>query len=321
MASSETTDDVLFDARTLRLIVGALAFAFPTVVIALTGKVTTSISASYHEVETRDVFVGFLFIIGALLISYKGHLQGEAENETTTLWERFISFRWLNRYQEDVISTIGGVAAIFTALFPTNCNTCPVDTTAKVHLTGAFILFSTIVYFCLIAFPRSLNKKLLGGDEDAAQFKKQFLKHINTIMGRRSGDKVGLLSRFWYFLTLEIQVFLAVTIGGWEQSNLKKTRGGPAVLPSEHVKRVRRGLVYLVCGGLIALDLIIFIILFLAVPDVVAQTIITYVVEAIALGFFGVAWITASKQRYIAQIQEWLGSFGKDTPPARAAKK
>jgi len=308
-SSDSNNDDLLFDYRTLRLIVGALAFAFPTVVIALTGKVTTSISASYHEVETRDVFVGFLFIIGALLISYKGHLQGEPRDETQSLWKWIISFKWLNRYQEDVISTIGGFAAIFTALFPTNCDGCAVGTDARVHLVGAFILFSTIVYFCLIAFLRSLNAKLLGSDADAAQFKKRFINEVKRMQGKGSEENLNLFLKVWYFLTLEIQVFFAIRKGARKQDNLKKPRRGRTALPPTHDKRARRGMVYVICGGLISLDLIIYIVLYITMPDKVAKSTITYIVEAIALGFFGVAWITASKQRYIAQIQEWLGSL------------
>jgi len=58
MNFSKSNERLLFNPRTLRLIIGALAFAFPSAVIALTGKITTSISASYHEVQSRDAFVG-----------------------------------------------------------------------------------------------------------------------------------------------------------------------------------------------------------------------------------------------------------------------
>src|SRR5262245_27666032 len=119
MTVSKSNESLVFNSRTLRLIIGALAFAFPSTVILLTGKVTTSISASYHEVETRDVFVGFLFIIGTLLIAYKGHLQGRPKRKSEHLWDWILSFKWVKVYQEELISTIGGLAAIFTALYPT----------------------------------------------------------------------------------------------------------------------------------------------------------------------------------------------------------
>jgi hypothetical protein len=86
MAASKFNDQLTFNPRTLRLTIGALAFAFPAAVIALTGKITTSISASYHEVQTRDVFVGFLFLIGALLISYKGHTQERPPANQVLFW-------------------------------------------------------------------------------------------------------------------------------------------------------------------------------------------------------------------------------------------
>ena len=140
-SDSKSNEQLVFDARTLRLIVGALAFAFPSAVIALTGQITTSISASYHEVQSRNVFVGFLFIIGAFLVSYKGHVQEPSTDEPRTFW------RWLKRYEEDWVSTIGGMAAILTALFPTARDGYPMDTAAYIHTTGAFILFASVVYF------------------------------------------------------------------------------------------------------------------------------------------------------------------------------
>jgi hypothetical protein len=322
MTSNESTDDLLFDYRTLRLIVGALAFAFPTVVIALTGKVTTSISASYHEVETRDVFVGFLFIIGALLISYKGHLQGEPRDETKSFWKWVISFKWVNRYQEDIISTTGGFAAIFAALFPTKCDYCKPSIDASIHNAGAIILFSTIVYFCLIAFIRSLNNKLIDiKDPAAVKFKKLFIKKISSIRDKGSGEKRNLFLKLWHFLSLEIRAFLAMAKEGQDRNNRKTIRNKKAPLTLAHIKRVRRGFVYMGCGGLIALDLISYIILSLVAPDTVAKSIITFIVETIALVFFGVAWLTASKQRYIAQIQGWLGSFQREQSAQRRGSK
>ena len=146
MAASKLNDQLIFNPRTLRLIIGALAFAFPAAVIALTGKITTSISASYHEVQTRDVFVGFLFIIGALLISYKGHTQARTASEPRSLRER--TWDWLKEYQEDVVSTIGGVAAIVTALSPTACDGCPMDTKQSSASVGGGSLAGSGSGFC-----------------------------------------------------------------------------------------------------------------------------------------------------------------------------
>ena len=58
---------------------------------------------------------------------------------------------------QDLVSLLGGMAAIVTAFFPTNCKVCTVDLSARIHMIGAVVLFATVVYFCLIAFPRSVN--------------------------------------------------------------------------------------------------------------------------------------------------------------------
>src|SRR5689334_6937161 len=108
MATSDSNEKLVFNFRTLRLIVGALAFAFPSMVIALAGKITTSISASYYEEQTRDLFVGFMFVIGALLVSYKGHKILVSNGEGSKLWVL------ARRYEEDLISLLGGLAAIAT---------------------------------------------------------------------------------------------------------------------------------------------------------------------------------------------------------------
>ena len=76
MKISQSSESLVFDFRTLRVLIGAIAIAFPAVVYVLTGKITTSISASYHEAQTHDVFVGFLFILGALPIPFlKGSIR------------------------------------------------------------------------------------------------------------------------------------------------------------------------------------------------------------------------------------------------------
>jgi hypothetical protein len=311
MATNPSKEDLVFNYRTLRLIIGALAFAFPAVVIALTGKITTSISASYHEVETREVFVGFLFILGALLISYKGHLQGETKKESETIWQWIVSFRWLIVYQEDIISTIGGFAAIFTALYPTACDGCSMDTRATIHTTGAFILFSTVVYFSLIAFLRSLNQKLLG----YADLKQNsvFMEQIATLRKNKSRAGINVFKRFWNFLTLEIQIFLVIAAVEFRVLDREKGLMRVFKLLGRHGKKIARGVVYVVCGILIAVTLLAFIVLSVANSSLVAYPATTFVVETISLVLFGIAWMTASKLEYIATIVNWWRSRQKTT--------
>jgi hypothetical protein len=63
MTVSKSNDSLVFNTRTLRLIIGALAFAFPSTVIALTGgKITTFI------VETISlVFFGIAWMTASQL--------------------------------------------------------------------------------------------------------------------------------------------------------------------------------------------------------------------------------------------------------------
>ena len=304
MPATNKNDDVLFDFNSLRLIIGALAFAFPAMVVVLSGKITTSISASYYEPQTRDVFVGFLFIIGALLISYQGHTQGAPKRKSESLWHWILSFKWLKTYQEDVISTIGGAAAIFTALYPTACDGCPMDTRAVIHMVGAFILFATVVYFCMIAFLRSLNQKLLrhaGLKKDSG-----FKETIKTIRENKSRADVNLLVQFWNYLSREMQIFLTTARAELKEFDLEKETESTLQSLQAYQEEMARGWRYVVCGSLITVTLLVFVVLLVSMPDVVSHSTITFIVETIALVLFGIAWMTASKFKFFPQIISWF---------------
>jgi hypothetical protein len=159
MAASTSEEGLNFDYRELRLMVGILAFSLPWVVVLIALALPPSISASYHT-KARDVFVGSIFVIGALLIAYKGHSK-----------------------HEEWVSTFGGVAAIITALFPTACNAalfpsfCPTQLAptlcascgsalnSNIHGVAAAVLFGIIVYFCLVVFLRRVISKLEGNSD------------------------------------------------------------------------------------------------------------------------------------------------------------
>ena len=129
--------DKIFDYRALRLIMGLIAFTLPFVVNLLSPTPLSSISASYHT-EARDVFVGMLFIVAAFLWAYNGHTKNQAR-----------------------ASKVASLAAIFVALFPTNCETCQADSTSNIHYIAAAVLFGTLAYFCFGPFRE--NTKGQGG--------------------------------------------------------------------------------------------------------------------------------------------------------------
>ncbi len=177
-AATPITDAIVesltFDHRTLRAFVGGIAFCFPFVVTALARGFTSSISASYYT-DARDIFVGALFTIGILLIAYKGFRPeldpkdvgwfwqwvGGLLNAVSRLWHGTTDYRVAGRRdEEDIVSTIGGVAAMLTALFSTACDGCDAGLSSWIHYISAVTLFLTVVYFCLTAFLRRVSEKL-----------------------------------------------------------------------------------------------------------------------------------------------------------------
>jgi hypothetical protein len=171
------SENLVFDYHTIRLLIGLIALFFPWVVSIRAAKITPSISWSYYT-DARDLFVGLLFVIGAFLISYKGHKPILKKNKVGKFWSwvsRFwkgaVHFRiWEKEHEEDLVAWMGGVAAWVTAVNPTAfCveKICPPDPTSTLHYIGAFILFSTTVYFCLVAF-RGQAKAKIKNDQSSS---------------------------------------------------------------------------------------------------------------------------------------------------------
>jgi len=311
MATSRSNEELVFNFRTLRVIIGALALAFPCAVVGLTGTITTSISASYHDPQTRNVFVGFMFIIGALLVSYKGHkliVPNSAGNKLGVL---------AKRYEEDLVSILGGMAAIVTALSPTARDGYPMDTRAAIHTVGAFILFAAIVYFSLIAFMRSVNIKLLKYAE--LKENPELEKQILAIRNVKEQTAVNPFLKLMYRLFPDAFIFPKIAFAGYRIYNAQqqsKNSGGTGPLAGKAKRfldlwtlyglKLTRGWIYLVCGSLIALVLLAFLVVLWAMPDLVSGLKLTFWVETVALGLFGVAWMTASQLRYVRKIGLFL---------------
>jgi hypothetical protein len=173
MKSPSEKENLVFDYHTIRLLIGLIALLFPWIVSIFASKITPSISWSYYT-NARDVFVGLLFVIGAFLISYKGHKPeldkndvGKFWNWMSKFWKGAIKFRIMEKkHEENWVGWAGGVAAWVTALCPTALctgNNCPSDPTATIHYIGAILLFSTTVYFCLVAFRGQAKSKIKNG--------------------------------------------------------------------------------------------------------------------------------------------------------------
>jgi len=128
MTTSVSGHNPVFDYRALRFLVGLVAFALPVVVWLISCTRLSSISASYYT-EARDVLVGSLFVISALLWAYNGHTPLE---------------KW--------VSKVASLAAIVVALCPTSCDDCEGDARSIAHGIAAVVLFATIAFFCLGPF-------------------------------------------------------------------------------------------------------------------------------------------------------------------------
>ena len=134
---------LMFDVDTLRKLVGLVAILLPLVVKWISSTRLSSISASYYT-EAHDVFVGALFIIGALLIAYQGHTKPEM-----------------------VISKLGAFAAFIVATYPTACDLCGNSTASTIHYGAAAILFGATAYFCLGPFRLGAMDKKASGEREA----------------------------------------------------------------------------------------------------------------------------------------------------------
>jgi putative effector of murein hydrolase LrgA (UPF0299 family) len=72
-----------------------------------------------------------------------------------------------------------------------------------------------------------------------------------------------------------------------------------------HEMKIARGLVYMVCGSLIGVTLLTFVLLSTILPRSITPSTATFTVETISLVLFGIAWVTASKLEYISKLWKW----------------
>lgn len=163
--SSEAKNQVeIFDYRTLRMLVGIVAFALPIVVFVAARLVNTkidSISASYWVDSARDLFVGALFIIATLMAAYNGHdptgdkLGGNDSGPHPLM--KWFSEKWASK--------VAALMAVCVALFPTTRPNGTTNTDAIVHYASATILFAIITYFCLGSFRKRALEKAVEAEK------------------------------------------------------------------------------------------------------------------------------------------------------------
>lgn len=124
------------DNHTMKLIVGVIALSLAYLTDRFSLESLTSISASYWDEGpwAGTIFVGFLFAIGAFLLSYNGKR-----------WEE----RWLSK--------VAALAAISVAMFPCACDG-HVEIIPKLHYIAAAVMFGILAAFCYFFYKRANAK-------------------------------------------------------------------------------------------------------------------------------------------------------------------
>lgn len=146
----EGTRATLWSAKQHRMTIGILGTTMPFVVALVAGalwftELQSSVSQYYYS-GMGAYFVGVLFSLSLLLLSYRGH----PEDENKTL------------FTDNVAGNLAGAFGLATALIPTT----PVyhaSHAAKIagiiHYGSAFLFFVMLIYFCLVLFPKTDPEK------------------------------------------------------------------------------------------------------------------------------------------------------------------
>ncbi|PQJ72377.1 hypothetical protein [Polaribacter butkevichii] len=138
----QTENDLIISYKLLRKLIGSIGVFLPVILgfgmlyFDKADFIKDSIS-DYYGTQLRDVFVGFLFVLGFFLFSYKGY-----KSEGKGLL-----------YNDNFFANLGGAFAICVALFPTTSKIAFIRT---IHLSSAVLLFAVFTYFCLVIFRRGV---------------------------------------------------------------------------------------------------------------------------------------------------------------------
>ena len=128
----------------LRLIIGILGFALPFVLLIANSGALPSISDSYYT-KSAVFFIAILFSIGLFLVAYKGY---ESKGEKIT---------------DNIMTNIGGFAALLVILFPTTCPdsfycSClyghKISWISDVHFISAGIFLASMGAMSIFQFPK-----------------------------------------------------------------------------------------------------------------------------------------------------------------------
>jgi hypothetical protein len=135
-----------FDQYTIKFTVGAIAFSLPWIELVLTNWSITSISDSFWfgvgsssglwpGPWARNVFVGLLFAIAAMLFSYNG-------DSALQMW----------------LGKTAAICAILISMYPCKCQIHE-EILVHVHMGAAGVMFAILGVFCIIFWQHANQKK------------------------------------------------------------------------------------------------------------------------------------------------------------------
>ncbi|MCH8906974.1 MAG: hypothetical protein IH840_07785 [Candidatus Heimdallarchaeota archaeon] len=132
LSSSSTPSERSRLQQIINLLVGIMGFVLPAALYYFSGETDLRGSmSSYYHTDSKPIFIGYLIILGFLLIIYQGY--GRIDN---------------------LLSVTAGLSAWAVALFPTVDSGLPRDLAGYVHVVASTLLFLIIAYFCLRIFTK-----------------------------------------------------------------------------------------------------------------------------------------------------------------------
>ena len=156
----EQKQDLKNSQYRLRQAIGFLGIILPIVIFIVNKGLLASIS-HYYYTSASIFFIGILFAFGLILISYKGYPKNKEGKD---------------KANDDVITTIAGIAILITVLIPTKCSGsgsvlkfCNDKSYlfghenavwSAVHLISAAFFLFALGWMCIKQFTR--NKTLKG---------------------------------------------------------------------------------------------------------------------------------------------------------------
>ena len=133
------------DEYAIKFLIGTIALALPALEYCLVPGGIDSISASFwytsqlpptHGLWARNVFVGLLFAIAGLLMTYNGR-------DAIEMW----------------LTKLAALAAVLIAMFPCACGCQEREILPHVHTASATAMFAVLAVFCWRFMRRAWSKR------------------------------------------------------------------------------------------------------------------------------------------------------------------